>query len=71
MAGTVSGGKRARDTNLKNDPQFYQKLGHLGGLKTGVKKGFAANRELASRAGALGGRKSTRLGVKNGQGKSN
>lgn len=31
--------------------------------------GFAANPELARIAGAKGGRKSSRLGIKNGEGK--
>lgn len=31
MAGTYEGGIRARDTNLKKDPNFYKKVGKLGG----------------------------------------
>lgn len=33
---------------------FYSRVGKIGGLKK-VPKGFAFNRELAARAGALGG----------------
>lgn len=61
MAGTTLGGYKARDKNTANDPDFYRKIGHLGGSaphKGG--KGFAANRELARIAGAVGGRISRR-----------
>lgn len=54
MAGTVEGGKRAAETNLKNDPDFYRKIGAIGGKK-GRTGGFAANRKLASIAGRKGG----------------
>lgn len=54
MAGTVEGGKRAAKANLARDPDFYKKIGALGGKK-GTTGGFAANRELASRAGRKGG----------------
>ena len=49
-------GKQARDKLLARDPNYYKKLGAKGGKasKTG---GFAANRELASKAGRIGGLK--------------
>lgn len=67
MAGTVAGGQKTRETNLARDPDFYKKIGSKGGRKTGVVKGFAANPELAARAGAIGGKKSKRGPVKNVQ----
>lgn len=54
MAGTIAGGKKAAKKNLENDPEFYKKIGTMGGKK-GNTGGFAANRELASRAGRKGG----------------
>ena len=39
MAGTVEGGRKARDTNLKRDPAFYAKIGSIGG-KLGHRGGF-------------------------------
>lgn len=68
MPGTLEGGKLAAQTNLRNDPQFYVKIGSMGGsIRTA--KGFALNRELAKTAGALGGKISTRKGIKTGMGK--
>lgn len=60
MAGTKAGGKQAAKTNKqKYGPDFYRKIGALGGSKTG-RKGFALNPELARIAGAQGGRISRR-----------
>lgn len=61
MSGTKKGGFKAADTNKKlYGKDFYKKIGAVGGKKTGVKKGFAANPELAREAGKKGGRKSKR-----------
>lgn len=62
MSGTKLGGAKARETNYaKHGRDFYARIGSMGGSKTGTKpKGFAANPELASRVGAIGGRKSRR-----------
>jgi len=61
MSGTIAGGRKARDANYKRfGKDFYRNIGRKGGLKTGVIKGFAANPELARKAGAIGGRKSRR-----------
>ena len=61
MAGTKIGGIKARKANLERyGKDFYRNIGRKGGLKTGVIKGFAANPELARKAGAIGGRKSRR-----------
>lgn len=59
MAGTVTGGKKAAQKNLRKDPDFYSKIGKIGG-KNGRTGGFAANPELARIAGAKGGRISRR-----------
>jgi general stress protein YciG len=60
MAGTVVGGKNAAASNKKKyGDDFYKVIGAKGG-KNGHTGGFAANRELASKAGQMGGRKSRR-----------
>jgi general stress protein YciG len=69
MSGTITGGKKAAAKNIKNDPDFYRKIGRIGG-RNGHTGGFASNPELARRAGAIGGRKSSRAGIRNGQGKN-
>lgn len=55
MAGTVAGGKAAAATNKANDPDFYKKIGAMGGAK-GTTGGFYADRKLARSAGAKGRR---------------
>ena len=60
MAGTKAGGKAAATTNkTKYGSDFYAKIGAKGGKK-GTTGGFFANRELARKAGAKGGRISRR-----------
>lgn len=68
MAGSVRAGKQAAQTNKqKYDDEylekygmtFYQYIGSKGG-KNGRTGGFYANRELASKAGAIGGARSRR-----------
>lgn len=60
MSGTKLGGAKARETNYaKHGRDFYARIGSMGG-KNGHTGGFAANPELAKRAGAIGGRKSRR-----------
>lgn len=60
MAGTLEGGKAAAATNKKKyGADFYAKIGAKGG-RMGRTGGFAANKELARRAGAKGGRISRR-----------
>lgn len=69
MPGTIEGGKKAANTNkLKYGKDFYARIGQKGG-RNGHTGGFAANPALARIAGAKGGRKSRRTGVKNGEGK--
>lgn len=60
MAGTKAGGKAAAAKNkAKYGPDFYARIGSMGGKK-GRTGGFFANRELARIAGAKGGRISRR-----------
>ncbi|HVV67044.1 MAG TPA: hypothetical protein VHB72_03155 [Candidatus Saccharimonadales bacterium] len=60
MAGTKAGGKAAAATNKKKyGGDFYAKIGAKGG-KLGKTGGFYANRDLARKAGAVGGRISRR-----------
>ncbi|HUD03661.1 MAG TPA: hypothetical protein VMR51_02635 [Patescibacteria group bacterium] len=60
MAGTINGGKAAATTNkIRYGSDFYAKIGAKGGKK-GHTGGFYADRELARKAGALGGRVSRR-----------
>nr|DAP75768.1 MAG TPA: hypothetical protein [Caudoviricetes sp.] len=63
MAGNHTGGLKARDTNLKRNPNFYRDIGSIGG-KRGKTGGFASNaigddgltgRERAKVAGKKGG----------------
>jgi general stress protein YciG len=54
MAGTKEGGKKAAAKNVARDALFYAKIGAKGG-RNGHTGGFAANPELARKAGAKGG----------------
>lgn len=56
MSGTRDGGLKAAKTNKEMyGDNFYKNIGKKGGKVMGVMKGFAANRELASKAGRKGG----------------
>ncbi len=63
MAGTKDGGTEAAKTNKKKyGPDFYARIGRMGGQK-GHTGGFAAGKEGRERArkfGAIGGRLSRR-----------
>lgn len=60
MGGTIEGGRKARETNLRiYGPDYYRKIGSKGG-QNGNTGGFAARPELAKIAGAKGGRISRR-----------
>lgn len=64
MPGTKEGGAKAAKTNTeKYGLDFYKRIGAIGG-KNGKTGGFAANRELASKAGRIGGLKSRRKSAK-------
>jgi len=61
MAGTKDGGRMATKTmKEKYGEDYFKNIGSKGG-KAKVPKGFALNRELASKAGAIGGRISRRI----------
>lgn len=60
MPGTHNGGIKAAQTNkTRHGRNFYAEIGRMGG-KISRGGGFAANRELARRAGKVGGSKSRR-----------
>jgi general stress protein YciG len=67
MPGSKIGGLKARDKNLAKNPNFYSDIGKIGARKYMEKpkeerrpRGFAANPELARKAGAVGGKRSRR-----------
>lgn len=63
MAQTKAGAMKAKETNyLRYGPDYYIKLGELGGKKSRG-GGFAANHELAREAGRKGGSRSRRGAV--------
>lgn len=60
MSGTKSGGLKTAATNkAKYGESYYKRIGEIGGRK-GTTGGFWADRELARRAGRIGGMKSRR-----------
>lgn len=60
MAGSKMGGRKAAKTNVtKHGADFYARIGRIGGQR-GRTGGFYANRELARKAGRLGGLRSRR-----------
>lgn len=60
MAGTMKGGQKAAATNkARHGSDFYAMIGRKGG-QNGRTGGFAANPELARKAGAIGGKISRR-----------
>lgn len=60
MAGSVTAGKKAAQTNMRlHGRDFYRRIGRIGGQR-GRTGGFHNNHELAVRAGRLGGLKSKR-----------
>ena len=66
---TKAGGSKTRKTiDERYGKDYWRKIGSKGGKATGM-KGFALNPELARIAGKKGGTKSTRAGIKNGEGK--
>jgi general stress protein YciG len=60
MAGTKAGAKKAALTNkARHGKDFYARIGKKGG-QNGTTGGFYANRDLARKAGAKGGKISRR-----------
>lgn len=56
MSGSVEGGHKAAAKNKANHgDDYYERIGRKGGAAR-VPKGFGVDRELARRAGAIGGR---------------
>lgn len=61
MAGTKEGGAKCRNTIFeRHGEDYYKNIGRKGGLVCGIKKGFAANPQLAKEAGRKGGKISRR-----------
>lgn len=61
MVGTKAGALKAAKTNFeKYGKDFYNQIGRKGGSKSGIRKGFATNPELAVIAGSKGGKISRR-----------
>jgi len=54
MSGTKAGGAKAAAKNLSNDPDFYKKIGRIGG-SNGHEGGFKSDNQRAISAGAKGG----------------
>lgn len=67
MSGNRTGGLKAAKKNMRNHGRgFYKRIGKLGGsVKHPETRHFFVDREMARTAGAKGGTKSTRLGIKN------
>ena len=59
MAGNREGGIKSAKKILASDPDFYRKIGRIGGKK-GTKGGFYADRNRASLPAKLGGKMSKR-----------
>lgn len=70
MPGTIEGGRKAAAKNIAKDPDFYRKIGAIGG-RNGTTGGFATyepcdcplvpgEHHKAKCAGTKGGRKSRR-----------
>lgn len=51
--GTKQGGHKTAAKNRMKDPAFYARIGAMGGRKS--RGGGFSNREIASRAGKIGG----------------
>jgi hypothetical protein len=69
MGGNKLGGEKAAATIISRyGPNFYRRIGAKGG-HGGRTGGFYARRDLARKAGKIGGHNSSRAGILNGQGK--
>lgn len=57
MAGTREGAAKAKEKNLANDPNFYQRIGKIGGSRSTPTGGFASlSKEEHLKISAKGGR---------------
>lgn len=69
--GTKIGGLKTAAILKERDPDYYKKIGQLGGSKSHPNKGFASlTPKQRSAAGRKGGSMSSRKGIKSGQGTS-
>lgn len=59
MAGNHAGGLKAAKRNKERDPDFYRKIGSIGGKKSGT-GGFYNSHDRAKKAGSIGGKRSKR-----------
>jgi general stress protein YciG len=65
LAGTKAGGRKAAITmKTKYGANVYETIGRKGGQKS-VNGGFRARPDIASEAGKIGGKVSSRRGIKN------
>lgn len=66
MSGTKVGALKAREVNLTKDPNYYKRIGSLGGRHSNPRKGFGTDKrttlekllrkpKLAQKAGRIGG----------------
>lgn len=77
IIGATGGKLTALNNKKKHGADFYSKLGTRGAeayrerQAQGIAnpRGFEKDPDLAARAGIIGGKRSSRLGIKNGQGK--
>ena len=71
MSGTREGGETTAATNkAKHGSDFSAMLGRKGGsAKHKTPRWFEAHPELTRKAGATGGKRRSRKGIKNGMGK--
>ena len=57
MAGNTAGGKKSAQKIQAKDPDFFKRIGSIGGKSPTTKpKGFAADLERARAAGAISGK---------------
>lgn len=68
MSGSKEGGLKAAKKNTEREPDFYRRIGRIGGRK-GTTGGFASSKvgadgltgyQRARKAGSIGGKKSKR-----------
>jgi len=73
MAGTIEGGRKAAQRNLENDPEFYKRIGSIGGTKSGeggfryAKKHYSEDDPRHPRNAGRAGGAISRKGVKNAE----
>lgn len=60
MAGTIAGGNKSYLRIVAKDPDFYKRIGRLGGMAKHPNKGFGADKKRAIEAGRKGGHISKR-----------